>query len=180
EFRRVLFRSNALLEGKGARVGLLINAGYRAICEVQTQARDEGNPFDHLFSRPPPITPPALTREIGGRIDHAGTETAPLDREAVDRAARELAALGVRSFAVCYLFSFMNEAHERETAGIIRRAVPGARVSLSCEVLPRIREWPRFSTTLVNAYLVAVLADYVAALAGGLDARSVRTRRRFL
>jgi len=172
--------TNALLEGKGARVGLLINDGYRAICEVQTQARDEGNPFDHLFTRPPPITPPSLTREIGGRIDYAGAELAPLDRDAVARAAGELAAKGVRSFAVCYLFSFMNDAHERATAGIIREAVPGAQVSLSSEVLPRIREWPRYSTTLVNAYLVAVLADYIAALSNGLDERDIRTKRRFL
>jgi N-methylhydantoinase A len=172
--------TNALLEGKGAKVGLLINDGYRAICEVQTQARDEGNPFDHLFSRPSHITPPSMTREIGGRIDYAGVELTPLDRDAVARAATDLAARGVRSFAVCYLFSFMNDAHERATAEIIRNAVDGAQVSLSCEVLPRIREWPRYSTTLVNAYLVAVLADYIAALAEGLDEREINTRRRFL
>lgn len=172
--------TNALLEGKGAQVGLLINDGYRAICEVQTQARDEGNPFDHLFSRPTPITPPSLTREIGGRIDFAGDELTPLDSDAVARAVQELARLGVRSFAVCYLFSFMNDAHERATADIIREVVPGARISLSSEVLPQIREWPRYSTTLVNAYLVAVLADYIAALADGLDALDVMTPRRFL
>ncbi|MDA0652364.1 MAG: hydantoinase/oxoprolinase family protein [Proteobacteria bacterium] len=172
--------TNALLEGKGAKVGLLINDGYRAICEVQTQARDEANPFDHLFSRPAPITPPSLTREIGGRIDYAGAELAPLDREAVARAASDLAGQGVRSFAVCYLFSFMNDAHERATAEIIRNTVDGAQVSLSSEVLPRIREWPRYSTTLVNAYLVAVLADYISALSDGLDERDIKTRRRFL
>jgi N-methylhydantoinase A len=172
--------TNALLEGKGAKVGLLINDGYRAICEVQTQARDEANPFDHLFSRPAPITPPSLTREIGGRIDYAGAELAPLDREAVVRAAGDLADQGVRSFAVCYLFSFMNDAHERATAEIIRTTVDGAQVSLSSEVLPRIREWPRYSTTLVNAYLVAVLADYISALSNGLDERDITTRRRFL
>jgi len=172
--------TNALLEGKGARVGLLINDGYRAICEVQTQARDEANPFDHLFSRSAPITPPSLTREIGGRVDYAGEELAPLDRDAVARAASDLAAQGVRSFAVCYLFSFMNDAHERATAEIIRDNVAGALISLSSEVLPRIREWPRYSTTLVNAYLVAVLADYIADLSNGLDEREIRTKRRFL
>lgn len=172
--------TNALLEGKGARVGLLINDGYRAICEVQTQARDEGNPFDHLFSRPAPITPPSLTREIGGRVDYAGEELAPLDRDAVAHAASDLAAQGVSSFAVCYLFSFMNDAHERATAEIIRDNVAGAQISLSSEVLPRIREWPRYSTTLVNAYLVAVLADYIADLSNGLDEREIRTKRRFL
>jgi 3-O-methylgallate 3,4-dioxygenase len=65
--------TNALLENAGARVGLLINDGFGAICEVQTQARDEGNPFDHLFQRLAPIAPPSLTRGIGGRMDAAGT-----------------------------------------------------------------------------------------------------------
>jgi len=171
--------TNALLEDKGARVGLLINRGYRAIAEVQTQARDS-NPFDHLFQRPPHITPPSRTWEIPGRLDRAGAEIAPLDEDAVRRAARALADDGVRSFAVCYLFSFMNDAHERATAAIIRETVPDAFVSLSSEVLPRIREWPRFSTTLVNAYLVPVLARYVADIAAGLDARGASTRRRFL
>jgi len=171
--------TNALLEDKGARVGLLINAGYRAIAEVQTQARDS-NPFDHLFRRPPHITPPSRTYEIPGRMDHAGVEIAPLDIDAVRAAARALAADGVRSFAVCYLFSFMNDAHERATADIIRETVPDAFVSLSSEVLPRIREWPRMSTTLVNAALVPVLARYVADIAAGLDARGTTTRRRFL
>jgi len=172
--------TNALLEFTGAKVGLLINDGFGAICEVQTQARDEANPFDHLFQRPPPITPPSLTRGIGGRMDAHGTELAPLDRDAVRHAAQELAGAGVDSFAICYLFSFMNDAHEQASESIIREAVPGAMVSLSSQVLPRIREWQRYSTTLVNAYLVTVLARYIQDLAGGLDKGKVSTRRRFL
>ncbi len=172
--------TNALLEAKGTKVGLLINKGYGAITEVQTQARDEGNPFDHLFARPRPIAPPATTRGIGGRIDYQGNELCPLDEEAVARAAKELAEEGISSFAVCYLFSFMNDAHERRTAEIVRDVAKGCFVSLSSEVLPRIREWPRYSTTLVNAYLVSVLARYIADLAAGLDSRGATTRRRFL
>jgi N-methylhydantoinase A len=172
--------TNALLEGKGAKVGLLINAGYRAICEVQTQARDEGNPFDHLFRRAPHIAPPSMTREIPGRIDYAGAEIAALDEDAVRRAALSLAEAGARSFAVCFLFSFMNDVHERRAAALVREAVPGAQVSISSDVLPRIREWPRFSTTLVNACLVPVLARYIADLAAGLDGQGVVTRSRFL
>jgi N-methylhydantoinase A len=172
--------TNALLEGKGAAVGLLINDGYRAVLEVQTQARDEGNPFDHLFRRPPHIAPPAMTHEIPCRMDYRGDELTPLDQDQVKRAAGVLGSQGVRSFAVCYLFSYMNDAHERETAAIIRDAVPGAFVSISSEVLPRIREWPRFSTTLINACLVTVLARYISDLASGLDDQAVTTRRRFL
>ncbi len=172
--------TNALLESKGTAVGLLINDGYGAITEVQTQARDGGNPFDHLFAKPAHIAPPETTRGIGGRIDYLGNELVPLDEDAVAAAASDLAGRGISSFAVCYLFSFMNDAHERRTAEIVRKTVPGSFVSLSSQVLPRIREWPRYSTTLVNAYLVGVLARYIADLAAGLDRRGATTRRRFL
>ena len=172
--------TNALLEGKGSRIGLLINQDFRAICEVQTQARDEGNPFDHLFQRPSHLAPPYLTREIPGRMDYLGKEIQPLDREAITKATQSLIVEGINSFTICYLFSYMNDAHERETANIIRDIAPEAFVSMSSEVLPRIREWPRYSTTLINAYLVPVLAKYIADLAAGLDDEKVMTRRRFL
>ncbi|MBK18077.1 MAG: hydantoinase [Rhodospirillaceae bacterium] len=172
--------TNALLEAKGAKIGLFINQGYRAICEVQTQARDQGNPFDHLFSRPAHLAPPSVTYEIPGRMDYLGNEIASLDRDAVAEAAKSLVVDGINSFTICYLFSYMNAAHERETAEIIRDIAPDAFVSMSSEVLPRIREWPRYSTTLINAYLVPVLAKYIADLAAGLDDENVMTRRRFL
>ena len=86
----------------------------------------------------------------------------------------------MESFAVCFLFSFMNPAHERRAGEIVRRVVPDAHVSLSSDVLPRIREWPRLSTCLIDAYLGPVLARYVADLDAGLDARGIRTPSRFL
>ena len=172
--------TNALLEMKGARVGLIITEGFRGIAEVQTQARDGVSSFDHFFARPPPLAPPSMTREVAGRMDYAGEELTPLDGDGVRRAVRELAAAGVESFAVCYLFSFMNDAHERATAAIIGEELPDIPVSLSCDVLPRIREWPRMSTTLINAYLETVLSHYTADLADGLDRAGVHTRQRFL
>jgi N-methylhydantoinase A len=98
----------------------------------------------------------------------------------VRQAARELKAAGVESIAVSYLFSFMNPLHEQRTRALIEEEYPGVRVSLSSEVLPRIREWPRLSTTLVNAYLEPVMARYVEALDRGLDAAGLTTRQRFL
>ncbi len=171
--------TNALLEMRGARVGMLIAQGYRAIQEVQSQARD-GNPFDYFFKRPDPIAPQSLTREIPGRIDYRGNELAPLDEEAVRRAARSLRQAGVEAVAVCYLFSFMNPAHERATGRILREEFPEATISLSSAVLPRLREWPRMSTTLLNAYLEPVLVRYIGDLADGLDAAGVETPQRFL
>jgi N-methylhydantoinase A len=171
--------TNALLEMRGAKVGLLITKGYRAIQEIQNQARD-GNLFDYFYEKPVPIAPQSLTREIAERSDYLGNVLLPLDRDAVRQAARDLKAAGMASIAVCYLFSFMNPAHEIETRKLVAEEFPDAHVSLSCEVLPRVREWPRLSTTLVNAYLEPVLVRYIDDLNTGLDAAGVRTRQRFL
>src|SRR2546422_5893420 len=99
--------TNALLEMRGAKVGLLITKGYRAVQEIQAQARD-GNLFDYFYSKPAAIAPQRLTKEIPERCDYAGRVLRPLDQESVRRAARELKDAGVESIAVCYLFSFMN------------------------------------------------------------------------
>jgi N-methylhydantoinase A len=171
--------TNALLEMRGAKVGLLITEGFRAVQEIQTQARD-GNLFDYFYSKPPPIAPQSLTREIPERSDYLGNVLVPLDREAVREAARSLKAAGAESVAVCYLFSFANPAHETETKQIIQQEWPGVHVSLSSEILPCIREWPRLSTTLLNAYLEPVMVGYIAHLSAGLDELGVHTQQRFL
>jgi N-methylhydantoinase A len=171
--------TNALLEMRGAKVGLLITKGYRAVQEIQTQARD-GNLFDYFYAKPVPIAPQSLTREIPERSDYTGNVILPLDQAAVRQAARELKAAGVESIAVCYLFSFMNPRHEAETRALIAQEWPGVHVSLSSEVLPRIREWPRLSTTLLNAYLEPVMVRYIGHLSEGLDRAGVRTPQRFL
>ena len=172
--------TNALLEMRGAKVGLLITKGYRA---------DPGDPepgprrqFVRLFLRkaradraakPDPGDRGALglSRQRVGRRSIARRCGAP-------RANSE--AAGVESIAVCYLFSFMNPAHEQETRRLIEAEFPGVHVSLSSEVLPRVREWPRLSTTLVNAYLEPVLVRYIDHLDRGLDAAGVSTPQRFL
>src|SRR6185503_10392997 len=103
-----------------------------------------------------------------------------LDRDAVRIAARELKAAGVQSIAVCYLFSYMHPAHEEDTRTIILEEFPGVYVSLSSEVLPRVREWPRMSTTLLNAYLEPVMVHYIDHLNSGLSKIGIETQQRFL
>ncbi len=92
--------TNALLEMRGAKVGLLITKGYRAVQEIQNQARD-GNLFDYFYQKPAPIAPQSLTREIAERTDYLGNELLALDGDSVRCAVRELKAAGVRSIAVC-------------------------------------------------------------------------------
>ncbi len=171
--------TNALLEMRGATVGLLITQGFRAVQEVQSQVRD-GNPFEYFYEKPPPLAPQSMTREIGGRIDFQGNELAPLDEDAVRRAARELRDAGAAAIAVCFLFAYANPAHEERTRRLILEEYPDADVSLSSDILPRIREWPRLSTTLLNAYLQPVLVRYIAHLDRGLDEAGLGTRQRFL
>jgi N-methylhydantoinase A len=171
--------TNALLEMRGAKVGLLITKGYRAVQEVQSQARD-GNLFDYFYVKPQPIAPQSLTWEIPERSDYQGNVLVPLDDAAVREAARAFKAAGVESIAVSYLFSFMNPGHEEMTRRLIHEEFPGVHVSLSSEVLPRIREWARLSTTLLNAYLEPVLVHYIDHLNRGLDQANVGTQQRFL
>src|SRR5712675_3067586 len=106
--------TNALLEMRGARVGLLITKGFRAVQEIQGQARD-GNLFDYFYAKPAPIAPQSLTKEVPERSDYLGNVLMPLDHAAVRTAARALKAAGVQSIAVCYLFGFANPTHETET-----------------------------------------------------------------
>lgn len=171
--------TNALLEMRGAKVGLLITKGFRAVQEVGPQARD-GNLFDYTYQKPEPIAPQSRTREIAERVDWQGNVLVPLDEDDVRRAARELKAAGVASVAVCYIFSYMHPRHETRTREILAEEMPGISVSLSSEVLPRIREWSRLSTTLLNAYLEPVMVMYIGHLGKGLDEKGVTTGQRFL
>src|ERR1044072_2168139 len=115
--------TNALLEMRGAKVGLLITQGYRAVQEIQNQARD-GNLFDYFYSKPAPIAPHSLTKEIPERCDYAGHVLLSLDEGAVREATQDLKDSGVESIAVCYLFSFMNPAHEEQTRALIHERFP--------------------------------------------------------
>ncbi|NKB22056.1 MAG: hydantoinase/oxoprolinase family protein [Alphaproteobacteria bacterium] len=171
--------TNALLEMRGAKVGLMITDGYRAVQEIQSQGRD-GNPFDYFYDKPVHLAPQSMTREIPGRIDWEGTEVTALNEDVVREHARSLMESGATSIAICYLFSYANSAHEERSREIILEEFPDAHVSLSSEVLPRIREWPRLSTTLLNAYLGPVLVDYIGHLNKGLDDGGVTTQQRFL
>ncbi len=172
--------TNALLEMKGGPIGVMVNRHMRGILEVQSQARDGWSPFDHFFHKPEPLARPGFVKEIGGRVDYSGAEIETLNEDEVLAAAKSLAAMGVHSFAICFLFSFMNKSHEERAAELIRSVVPGAFVSCSSHVLPRIREWPRYSTTMLNAYLAPVLSAYCSDIGVGLDTAKVTTRQRFL
>ena len=170
--------TNALIEQKGARLGLLITEGFRAIQEVGDQTRSDS--YELFFQKPHLLAPQSLTWEIPERVDFQGKILRELDENAVREACNEARNLGVESFAVCYLFSYMNPDHESRTKEILREVDPACFVSLSSEVLPRIREWPRLSTTLINAYLEPVMSGYISRLKEGLHGKGLKTRQLFV
>jgi N-methylhydantoinase A len=157
--------TNAILEEKGARTGLVITDGFRGIYEVGEQSRPYGSTtYDLFFEKPRPLVPPRLTEEVVERMLFDGSVLTELDEETARTAIRRLSAHGVESAAVCFLFSFRNPSHERRVGDLFAELAPHINVSLSCEVAPQIREYYRLSTTVVNAYLNTLLQRYIDAL----------------
>ncbi len=173
--------TNAILEGKGVKTGLLITDGFRAVYEARGWARPEATDLiDPFYRKPPLLAPQSLTHGIPGRMDYQGTELEPLNEDAVRRAAGALKAAGVESVAVSYLFSFQNAAHEARTAEILAKESDAWRVSLSSVVLPTIREYPRQSTTVIDAYVGPIMQRYLERLSDRLKDRGVVTPQVFL
>ena len=166
--------TNALLEGKVAQTGLLVTRGFRGILEVGEQARPYGRPtFDLLFERPPSLCPPRRTAEVDERVSAGGEVLRPLDVGSVDQAIEHLETQQVDAVAVCFLFSFLRREHEQEAVARVRARHPEWWVTASSEVLPQIREYYRFSTTVANAALGPRLSRYMNALDAGLRARGL-------
>jgi N-methylhydantoinase A len=173
--------TNALLEGKGARTGLLVTAGFRGIYPVGEQSRPYGPAiFDVMFDKPEPLVPQSRTGEVKERVDFRGHVLHALDEAALRETVQALKAEHVESIAVCLLFSFLHPAHEQRVREIIAQEMPACGVSLSCEVLPQIREYFRLSTTVINACLQPILARYIAQLEGRLLAARVTTRQTYI
>lgn len=163
--------TNALIEGKGDRVGLIVTAGFRDILEIQRQIRPAL--YDTNFLKPPPLVPRDLVVEVHERLNARGEVITPLVADDVRRAAGVFNDRGVRAVAVCLLHSYQNPAHERAVGELLAKWMPEARVSLSHAVVPEIREYPRASTTVINAMLEPMVAEYVQRLRSGLDDRKL-------
>jgi N-methylhydantoinase A len=173
--------TNALLEGNGAKTGLLVTEGFRGIYPVAEQARPYGTAiFDVMYDKPPMLVPQALTGEVAERVDFRGRVLRELDEKALRATVRDLKNVGIESMAVCLLFSFLYPQHEARVREIIAEEMPGCAISLSSEVLPQIREYYRLSTTVINAYLQPTLARYIALLDRRLSEAGIATRQKYV
>ncbi|MGZ5882660.1 MAG: hydantoinase/oxoprolinase family protein [Xanthobacteraceae bacterium] len=173
--------TNALLEGKGVRTGLLITRGFRAVYEARGWSQPRGSDLlDTFYQKPPLLAPQWLTEEVRERLDYRGEVVTPLDEAGLRDSVHRLKAKGVEALAVCFLFSFLNPAHERRAAEIVAEIAPECRISLSSNVLPVIREYPRLSTTVIDAYVGPTIADYLMRLERRLIERGLKTPQLFL
>jgi N-methylhydantoinase A len=173
--------TNALLEGKGVRTGLLITRGFRAVYEARGWSQPRGSDLlDTFYQKPPLLAPQWLTEEVRERLDYRGEVVTPLDEAGLRDSVHRLKAKGVEALAVCFLFSFLNPEHERRAAEIVAEVAPECRISLSSNVLPVIREYPRLSTTVIDAYVGPPIADYLTRLERRLIERGLRTPQLFL
>lgn len=160
--------TNALIERRGARTGLLSTEGFRDVLEMGTESRFDQ--YDIGMNKPPPLVPRALRLTVRERLAADGSELLALDEHGVRAAAAQFKAAGVQSVAVAFLHSYANGAHEQRAAELLREALPGVSLSLSCEVSPEMREYERFSTTAANAYVQPLVASYLHRLDAQLQA----------
>src|SRR5580658_3758521 len=154
--------SNTVLEGSGARTALITTRGFRDILEI----RDLRMPvlYDIGWTKPRALVERRLRLEVTEKLRPDGSVAIPLDPASIDAAIAMLRAERAESVAICLLHSYANPAHEREVADRLRAALPDLSISISHEILPEIKEYPRTSTTVINAYVQPVVRAYITAL----------------
>src|SRR6185503_16271130 len=151
--------TNALIERKGARTALLTTAGFRDALEIGREGRYDM--YDLLIDPPAPLVPRHLRFEVPERLLPDGSVLRPLDEAAARRVISQLVDAGVEALAICLLHAYLNPAHERRLAELVRQAAPHLAVSCSSDVVPEIREYERTSTTTANVYVVPLMARYL-------------------
>ena len=163
--------TNAVLERKGAKVGLITTRGFRDVLEVRRLRTP--TLYDLFYEPPDPLVPRYLRLEVDERLDAAGQVLTPLDSDEVRERIDELLSEGVESLAVCLINAYRNPVHERAIGHLVRAEYPELFVSLSHEVVSAIREYERTSTTVANAYLMPVMNTYLRSLRERVSAMGI-------
>ncbi|MBS0642993.1 MAG: hydantoinase/oxoprolinase family protein [Proteobacteria bacterium] len=163
--------SNTVLEGKGAKTALITTKGFRDILEI----RDLRMPvlYDIGWTKPRALVERRLRLEVIEKLRPDGSVSIPLDRDSMAPVLAMLRSENVASVAICLLHSYANAAHEQAVAAMVREALPDVAISVSSEILPEIKEYPRTSTTVINAYVQPVVRAYITALDARLRALGI-------
>jgi N-methylhydantoinase A len=151
--------TNAIIERKGAKTGLITSQGFRDALEIGRAKRYDIS--DTFLENPEPLVPRALRREVAERLDEAGRVLVPLNRMEVVDAVQDLLRAGLEALAVVLLHSFRNPTHERIVREVVDAEFPALTLSLSSDVLPEIREFERTSTTVANVYVKPIARRYL-------------------
>ena len=158
--------TNALIQHRGVKTGLITTEGFRDLIEIGRQKRPDL--YDLQADKAPPLVTRDLRFGVAERVRHDGTVETPLDEEAVRQAARALKAEGVKAVAIGFLYGFVRPEHEEAAKRIVTEEFPEAFICASHEVAPEFREYERISTAVVNAYLGPVMQGYIRRLADRL------------
>ncbi len=168
--------TNAILEGKGARVGLVTTRGFRQVLQIARSFVPGGLAGWIIWPKPEPLAALEDTVEVGGRIASDGSVVEELDESDARRALETLAAQGIEALSISFINSYANADHERRVAKIAAEVLGDVTVSVSSSVLPELREYERTLTTVANAYVQPSVARYTANLgtqlaSAGIDGR---------
>jgi N-methylhydantoinase A len=164
--------TNAILERRGVRTGLLTTAGFRDLLEIGRLRL--ARLYDIDFERPAPLVPRRWRREVTERLGPGGTVLTPLDPGSVAEAVDFLVREGVEAIAIAFLHAYASDVHERAAAAIVLERAPGVLLTLSSEILPEVREFERTSTAVTNAYVMPVMSRYLGTLETELRRLGVR------
>ncbi|HEV8712481.1 MAG TPA: hydantoinase/oxoprolinase family protein [Candidatus Binatia bacterium] len=154
--------TNAIIERKGAKTGLITTKGFRDALEIGRERRYDI--YDISLENPEPLVPRLLRREVNERLDNTGLVVTPLNPDEALEVIRGLVADGIEALAVCLLHSFRNPVHELLIKKLVAEHFPHLACSLSCEVMPEIREYERTSTTVANVYVKPLAQQYLSKL----------------
>lgn len=174
--------TNAVLENKGARTGMITNDGFRDVIHIGRHQRvHHYSIMQELPWQNRPLVARRHRKTVRGRlIPPSGAELVPLDEDGVRAAARELRAEGIEAVAVCFLFSYLNPAHEDRARDIVREEMPGAFVTTSAHVSPQFREFERFTTASLAAFIGPKVERYIDHLDTALAEAGIRAELRIM
>jgi len=163
--------TNTALEGTGARLAVLLTAGHRDVLVV---GRGNRMAMYNIKARPlRPLVPRSQCLEVRERLRVDGSVLTPLDEAQVEAIAERLAGEGIEAVAICFLHAYANPAHEQRAASLIAKRLPTTTVTTSAQVLPEFREYERFSTTALNAYVAPRMRRYLGDLGKRLSQAGV-------
>jgi N-methylhydantoinase A len=168
--------TNAVLEGKGARAGMITNEGFRDVLHIGRHQRVEHySIMQELPWQNRPLIARRYRKTVAGRLTPpTGAELVPLNEVEVRTAAEQLFDAGVDAVAICFLFSYLNPTHELRAKAIVQDVMPDAFVTTSAEISPQFREFERFTTTALAAFVGPKMGSYISGLGEALRRMGVK------